>query len=181
MSKGSRRDERLGRNFLMDFGFRISDFGWIGVGLLVVAPAFGGDESKLTRDGAFWIQTITGSEMAMPAGRLPGSTPGPVTVRGADDRSIRFTVTKRVKARSEAEARRLLRQFLVNTQRQGDLHTLTIVHGGEDWRSADLNVIAPRGLREVLLETHGGQVDAADLGAAGQGQTGGRGHKLDRH
>ena len=164
----------------MDFGFRISDFGWIAVGLLVVSPAFGGEESKLTRDGGFWVQTITGSDMAMPGGRLRVSTRGPVTVRGVDDRVIRFTVTKRVKARSETEARRLLRQFLVNTQRQGDLHTLTIVHGGEDWRSADLNVTAPRGLREVLLETHGGQVDAADLSGAVQVQTGGGGIKLDR-
>src|SRR5229473_539099 len=152
----------------MDFGFRISDFGWIAVGLLVVSPAFGGEESKLTRDGGFWVQTITGSEMAMPGGRLRISTRGAITVRGGEDRVIRFTVTKRVKARSEVEARRLLRQFLVNTHRQGDLHTLTIVHGGEDWRSADLNLTAPRGFREVLLETHGGQVDAADLSGAVQ-------------
>src|SRR5258708_556069 len=164
----------------MDFGFRISDFGWIAVGLLVVAPVFGGEESKLTRDGGFWVQTITGSEMAMPGGRLRISTRGAITVRGGEDRVIRFTVTKRVKARSEAEARRLLRQFLVNTQRQGDLHTLTIVHGGEDWRSADLNLTAPHGLREVHAETHGGQVDAADLGAAVHVQTGGGGIKLDR-
>src|SRR5262249_24546576 len=168
MSKGSRRDERLGRNFLMDFGFRISDFGWIAAGLLAVTPSFGGEESKLTRDAGFWVQTITGSEMAMPAGRLRVSTRGPVTVRGGDDPVIRFTVTKRVKARSEAEAWRLLRQFLVNIQRQGDLHTLTLVHGGDGWRSADLNLTAPRGLRDVLLETHGGHVDAADLSGAVQ-------------
>src|SRR6266849_3886392 len=102
----------------MDFGFRISDSRnpfpaltlgviWIAAGLLDVAPAFGGEESKLTRDGGFWVQTITGSEMAMPGGRLRVSTRGPVTVRGGDDRLIRFTITKRVKARSEVEARRL--------------------------------------------------------------------------
>jgi hypothetical protein len=164
----------------MDFGFRISDFGWIAAGLLVVSPLLGGEESKLTRDGGFWVQTITGFESAMPGGRLRVSTRGPVTVRGGEERYIRFTVTKRVKARSETEARRLLRQFLVNTQRQGDLHTITIVHGGEGWRSADLNLTVPRGLRDVLLETHGGQVDAADLSGGVQVQTGGGGIKLDR-
>ena len=164
----------------MDFGFRISDFGWIAAGLVVAWPAFGAEESKLTRDGGFWVQTITGSESAAPAGRLRVSTRGPVTVRGGGEDQIRYTVTKRVKARSEGEARRLLRQFLVNTHRQGDLYTLTIAHGGEGWRSADLSLTAPRGFREVLLETHGGKVDAADLNGAVQVQTGGGGIRLDR-
>src|SRR5258708_34322795 len=129
----------------MDFGFRISDFGWIAVGLLVVAPVFGGEESKLTRDGGFWVQTITGSEMAMPGGRLRVSTRGAITVRGGDDRVIRFTVTKRVKARSEAEARRLLRQFMVNTHRQGGFPHLTNVLGGEVRRSYGMYLTAPLG------------------------------------
>jgi hypothetical protein len=164
----------------MDFGFRISDFGWIAAALLVALPAFGAEESKLTRDGGFWVQTITGSEAARPEGRLRVSTRGPVTVRGGGEDLIRYTVTKRVKARSEAEARRLLRQFLVNTQRQGDLYTLTIAHGGEGWRSADLSLTAPRAFREVLLETHGGKVDAADLNGTVHVQTGGGGIRLDR-
>src|SRR5207249_7217845 len=132
-----------------DFGFRISDSRKpfpaltlgvfrIAVGLLLGLPALGAEESKLTRDGGFWVQTITGSEAAAPGGRLRVSTRGPVTVRGGvEDRIIRYTVTKRVKARSETEARRLLRQFLVNTHRQGDTYTLTVAHGGEGWRSAD--------------------------------------------
>src|SRR5258708_11176843 len=120
----------------MDFGFRISDFGWIAVGLLVVAPVFGGEESKLTRDGGFWVQTITGSEMAMTGGRLRISTRGAITVPGGADRVIRFTVTKRVKARSDEEAWRLLGEVLVNTHRQRDLRTLSICHVAEDaWRA----------------------------------------------
>src|SRR5262245_42923712 len=147
----------------MDCGFRISDFGRIAAALVVVVPSFGAEESKLTRDGGFWVQTITGWEAARPEGRLRVSTRGSVTVRGGGDDLVRYTVTKRVKARSEAEARRLLRQFVVNTHRQGDLYTLTIAHGGEGWRSADLSLTAPRVFREALLETHGGKVDASGL------------------
>src|SRR5712664_3260005 len=109
----------------MDCGFRTSDFGWIAAALLVVGPAFGGEESKLTRDGGFWVQTITGTEAAAPGGRLRVSTSGSVTVRGGVEEQIRYTVTKRVKAGSEAEARRLLQQFLVSVHRQGDIHILT--------------------------------------------------------
>src|SRR5438128_2570308 len=113
----------------MDFGSRISDFGWMLVTLLAVAPAFGAEESKLARDGGFWVQTITGSEVAAPGGRLRISTRGPLTLRGGAQDQIRYTVTKRVKAKSEEEARRLLRQFLVRSSRQGDISLLTIEHG----------------------------------------------------
>jgi hypothetical protein len=164
----------------MEFRVRSSDFGWIAAGLLVIAPAFGGEESKLRRDGGFWLQTITGSETAAPGGRLRVSTRGPVTLRGGAENQLQYTVTKRVKAKSEAEARRLLKQFVVSSHRQGDTHILTIAHGGEGWRSADLNLTAPRGFREVQLDTHGGQVDAADMNGALQVQSGGGGIKLDR-
>src|SRR5258708_39371755 len=164
----------------MDLGFRISDFGWVAGLLLAVAPGFGAEESKLARDGSFWVQTITGSETAIPGGRLRMSTRGAVTLRGGAEDRVRYTVTKRVKAKSEGEARRLLRQFLVRTYRQGDTSMLTIAHGGEGWGSADLNVTVPRGFREVFLEQHGGMVDAADLNGAMQVQSGGGGIRLDR-
>jgi DUF4097 and DUF4098 domain-containing protein YvlB len=164
----------------MVFGFRISNFSWIAAALVAVGPVFGGEESKLTRDGAFWVQTVTGMETTAPGGRLRVSTRGSVTVRGGAEDQIRYTVTKRVKAGSEAEARRLLQQFLVSVHRQGDMHILTIAHGGEGHLSADLNLTVPRGFREALLETHGGKVDAADLNGSVQVQTGGGGIKLDR-
>src|SRR5262249_50363410 len=150
------------------------------IALAVAALAFGGEESKLTRDGDFWVQTITGSEFAAPGGRLRISTRGPVVVRGASEDQIRYTITKRVKAHSEAEARRRLARFLVRTYRQGDTTTLTIIHAGDAWGSSDVNVTAPRGSREAILETHGGGVDASDLGGSVQVQTGGGGIRLDR-
>src|SRR5207244_7883810 len=101
------RNERFGGHVLMDFGFRISDFGWVAGLLLAAAPVLGAEESKLARDGSFWVQTITGSEAAVPGGRLRISTRGAATVRGGAEDQVRYTVTKRVKANSQAEARRL--------------------------------------------------------------------------
>jgi DUF4097 and DUF4098 domain-containing protein YvlB len=150
------------------------------IALAAVSLALGGEESKLARDGDFWVQTVTGSEPAVAGGRLRVTTRGPVTVRGAAEEQIRYTITKRVKARSEAEARRRLSRFLVRTYRQGDTTVFAVAHAGDAWGSADVNVTAPRGFREVTLETHGGTVDATDLGGSVQVQTGGGAIRLDR-
>src|SRR5436309_1474865 len=87
------------------------------------------------------LKQRTGSDAAPAGRRLRVSTQGSVTVRGGADDQVQYTITKRVKARREEEARQLLRQFLVKTFRQGDIATIEIAHGGEGWGSADLNVI----------------------------------------
>jgi DUF4097 and DUF4098 domain-containing protein YvlB len=137
-------------------------------------------DSTLIREGEFWIQTTTGIELTPPGARLRISTRGSVTVRGGAEDQIKFTVVKRVKARREAEARELLRQFLVKSYRQGDLTGLTVVHGGDGWGGADLHVTVPRSAREAFLDTRGGRVDAADFGGSLRVETGGGAIRLDR-
>ena len=84
-----------------------------------MSATLGAEESKLTRDGAFWVQTLTGTVPAAPGGRLRISTRGPVTVRGAAADEVQYTITKRIKAKSESEARRRLSRFLVRAYRRG--------------------------------------------------------------
>lgn len=148
------------------------------IALIIAFAALGAEESKLARDGDFWVQTITGSEAA--GSRLRVSTSGLVTIRGGDDNQVRYTVTKRVKARSEREARELLRQFLVKAYRQGDVSIISVAHGGEGRGSANLDITAPRSLRESVLDTHGGPVDANDLNGGLHVNTGGGAIRLDR-
>ncbi len=148
--------------------------------LALASTAFAADESQLTRQGDFWVQVVSGSEAVTPGGRLRVSTRGGVTVRGGGDDQVQYTITKRVKARREEEARQLLRQFLVKSYRQGDINTIEIAHGGEGWGSADLVVTAPRNFRGALIDTHGGPVDASDLNGSVQVQTGGGAIRLDR-
>ena len=150
------------------------------IALAVAFAALGAEESKLAREGEFWVQTVTGSEAADTGGRLRISTRGPVSVRGAAQDQVRYTITKRVKAKNEAEARRRLARFLVRTYRQGDTTVFAVAHAGDAWGSADVNVTAPRGFRDVSLETHGGSVDATDLNGSVQVQTGGGAIRLDR-
>jgi DUF4097 and DUF4098 domain-containing protein YvlB len=148
--------------------------------LAMVSAALGAEESKLTRDGAYWVQTVTGVATAAPGGRLRISTRGPVTVRGSAADQVRYTITKRIKSTSESEARRRLSRFLVRAYQQGDTTNLTVAHAGDGWGSADMNVTAPRRFREAVLETHGGTVDVAEWGGALEVRTGGGSIKLDR-
>ena len=137
-------------------------------------------DSKLVRDGAFWVSTATGTVPVVPGGKLHVSTRGIVTVRGAGDDPPRYTLTKKVKARSEGEARRLMGQFLVRTSRQGDTGFLTVSHGGDGLGSASLEVSAPRSLRGVLIDTHGGRLEASDLNGSLDAQSRGGAIQLDR-
>jgi DUF4097 and DUF4098 domain-containing protein YvlB len=146
----------------------------------MVGAAFGVEESKLTREGAFWVQTVTGAAPAVPGGRLRISTRGPVTVRGSAADQVRYTITKRIKAGKESEARRRLSRFLVRAYQQGDTTIFTVAHAGDGWGSADVNVTAPRGFRDAVLETHGGTVDVADWSGALEVRTGGGSIRLDR-
>jgi hypothetical protein len=150
------------------------------IALAAAFVALGAEESKLTREGEFWVQTVTGSEPADTGGRLHITTRGPVTVRGAAQDQVRYTITKRVKAKNEAEARRRLSRFLVRMHRQGDTTIFAVAHAGDTWGSADVKVTAPRGFREVTLETHGGMVEATDLNGALQVGTDGGPIRLDR-
>jgi len=150
------------------------------VALALASAVWAEEESKLTRQGDFWVQTITGSEAVASGGRLRVSMQGSMTVRGVPEAQAQYTVTKRVKAKREEEARRILRQFVVRIRRQGDLTVMEIAHGGDGWNGADLKLNIPRGTREALLETHGGPIDAADLNGIARVQTDGGPIRLDR-
>ena len=128
------------------------------IALAAAFVALGAEESKLAREGEFWVQTVTGSEAADIGGRLRVSTRGPVTVRGAAQDHVQYTITKRVKAKDEAEARRRLSRFLVRTYRQGDTTIFAVAHAGDAWGSADVNVTAPRGFAKCRSTRTAGMV-----------------------
>jgi len=100
------------------------------VSLTIVLSAYAAEETKVTRAGSFWIQTITGSEPAPAGGRLQISTQGSVTLRGGPDNQVQYTVTRRSKAKNEAEAKQLLQQVKLKLTRRGDLTSITIAIGG---------------------------------------------------
>jgi DUF4097 and DUF4098 domain-containing protein YvlB len=137
-------------------------------------------EETLTREGAYWVQTVSGTESAASTGKLRVSTQGRVTVTGGAEEQVRYTFVKKVKARNEQQARRMLGQLVVRSHRQGDLTVVAVAHSGEEMQHAELTVLAPRSLRDVLVETFGGPVEAVGLQGSLQAHTGGGRIKLDR-
>src|SRR5215211_7507016 len=150
------------------------------IAIAIASTVWAAEESKLTREGDFWVQTISGSEPAATGGRLRLTTNGPVSLRGGDDNQVQYTVNKRVKAKNERDARELLRQFLVKAYRQGDTTFIAVAHGSDGRGGADLKITAPRSLRESVVETRGGTVDALDLNGGLRVNTGGGAIRLDR-
>ena len=131
------------------------------------------------RDGRF-SETVNGVETVSPNGRLLIKAHGGVKVQGSDDSAVHYTIVKRARADSDAEAKSLFQQYEVRAERAGDLTILRFLHGGDDATSSEVALKVPRTLREVAVETHGGSVEATDLAGAVKAVTGGGPMALDK-
>src|SRR5579864_19898 len=89
----------------------------VGLGLTPVAQPQ--SESAVTREGRYWVRTVSGSISAPGVERLRLETVGNVVLRGdARDHAV-FTLKARVRARDERDAAALLGQFDIKTRTQG--------------------------------------------------------------
>jgi DUF4097 and DUF4098 domain-containing protein YvlB len=150
----------------------------IQIGLIAVATAaaFAG-ETQLRREGAFWVEVEKGSEQVAAHGKIQISTIGGVTIKGSPGTQLAYTIVKRVKAGSEAQARRLLSAYSLRLSRQGDL-TYLVVQGGSEM--AALEVMAPRSSSLVVVKTAGGTVDAMNFAGEMKAETGGGRINIDQ-
>src|SRR5580704_7174959 len=85
--------------------------------LAIASAALAAEESTLTREKGFWVQTVTGSEPIAPGRKLRISVRGPVTLQGGAEDQLRYTIAKRIKAANEKEAQRRLSRFVVRAYR----------------------------------------------------------------
>ncbi|MBZ5590784.1 MAG: DUF4097 domain-containing protein [Acidobacteriia bacterium] len=127
-------------------------------------------EPSLRRNGLFWVEVQKGSEQVAPKSSIRISTFGAVAVKGIAGSELSYVVIKRVKAKSEAEARRLLSAYRVRLSRQGKVTHLWVQGGSE---MAELEVTAPQDSGEVRVETRAGSVDASQFNGAVIAETGG--------
>jgi DUF4097 and DUF4098 domain-containing protein YvlB len=142
----------------------------------MAAAAIGG-ESQLRREGSFWVEVEKGSEHVSPGSNIRVSTIGDVTVKGVGGPELSYVLVKRVRAVSEAEARRLLKAYRVRTMRR-DGFTYLVVNGGQEM--PDLEVSAPRNSSQVVIETRGGTVDASQFEGTLKAETGAGRVNLDQ-
>jgi DUF4097 and DUF4098 domain-containing protein YvlB len=135
----------------------------------LAATAYAG-EPGLHRDGPFWVETTKGSEPVPLRGNIRVSTVGAVTIRGGAANDLSYEIVKRVKARNEAEAERLLSAYRVKVSHQGQW-TYLVVQGGPEM--ADLKLAAPQNAGEIVIETRAGAVDATQFSGVVKVESGG--------
>jgi DUF4097 and DUF4098 domain-containing protein YvlB len=155
----------------------------LGLAALLAAfdqPARSQSAGVISRESGYWVQTVSGTIPATRTIRLRILTDGNVTADGGAVDIIRYTLKRRVKARSEREAERLLRELDVRPRVQGEwVYLTTAVPQGDDF-SAELAVTASRLLRQVWLETRGGNVRVTGFDGVVEASTRGGRIDLDR-
>jgi hypothetical protein len=134
----------------------------------------------LWAEGSVWVQTANGTVSASAATRLRIYASGNVILRGDSGDRVVYTLNRRMRARSEEEARELLRGFEVKTTTRGDWIFLVLKSPDMKTINADVSVTVPRSMREALIETSGGNVQAYDFDGRVEAQTRGGQVQLDR-
>jgi len=163
---------------------------------LVLALAISGmaQQARVYREGSVWIEESTGSLPAA-ANLSVRMDIGNVNVQGGNHSGIDYTLKKRVRAATQAEAQRQfeLFHFSAARPRPGDLAILSgIVYGASPTLSGDLQVQVPRGMQLVKVAivkggnetvigvdgrtevwTSAGNIRVDDIGGAVQANSGG--------
>jgi DUF4097 and DUF4098 domain-containing protein YvlB len=122
-------------------------------------------DDSLTREGPYYVRTISGP---IP-GRIPAQlhivTRGNVVLRGLKGDQLVFKLVQRVKAHSEADAKRLLGTVTTAaiTPPMVSMTTFTVNTSAHEQASSDLEVSVPRQVLHTTVLTQGGSVEAYDL------------------
>jgi len=139
--------------------------------LLAVLPA--GAQEWVCKDGRC-ERMIYGTAPA--TGRLRIRAHGPVTLEAGVSNNLSYTVSVKINARTEAEARRTLQQFAVRTESQGGW-TVIGMPGGAALTA--VTVKAPK-LMELSVFTTDGAVDVAGVEGPVDVESGAGAVKVDR-
>lgn len=144
---------------------------------VLLAAGFAQTPPSITREGGYWVETR--SETAPFSGRLRVSSRGPVGLNGVAGNSIQYTLKKRVKASSRAEAERLLSRVAVRVRNQQNWTVIHVDYPDGITGSAELNLNVPRAMRQAAVETDFGSVGAFHLDGSIELETGGGHIQLD--
>ncbi len=120
------------------------------------------DQPAPVRDGGYWTRTVQGQLDASGVQGLRVETTGNVQVRGTSDPQVRYALKLRVKAADAREAEALLREFIVKTGNEGGMAYIKVTPPRQVSGGLELTVTGPRALRNVFVETRGGNVQASD-------------------
>jgi len=142
----------------------------------ILLPALAAQESAVTREGHYWVQSIAGAgNITQP--RMQVNMNGDVAVSGAARNGYSYVLKLRVRASSERQARARLAAMRVSTATRGDVFVITAPAGDS---ASEMRLQVPRSVKEVTIATAGGGVDLSDMTATLRAETGGGGVRCDR-
>jgi DUF4097 and DUF4098 domain-containing protein YvlB len=144
--------------------------------LSLVTAAWASDP-VLRREGDYFTAALAGSAEMAPHAKLSIQSPGPVRVHGENRKHLAYTLEVEVKARSEREARDLLRSFEVKVTSAGDNVTVSMRRGAGTTR---LKLQVPRSVRAVNVSSSGGALEIAGVEGRVSASTGGGPVRADR-
>jgi len=131
------------------------------------------DESHVTREGKYWVRTITGTVVSAPVDHFRLNTIGNVIVKGDASGKIAYTLKVRVKARDAKDAENLLRHFEYRSKIQGEWQYLTLLPPRGSSEPPELSMSVPRSLRQVWVDTRAGSLHVSELDGDLQARSGG--------
>ena len=139
-------------------------FSCITLGVCFTAVWLAAQPPALVREGPWWVERTGGTIPAPGSPFLRIEAAGDVVFQGDGGSSFGYQVTRRVIARSEDEARRLLAAVPVAPVWNGSQLTLSLPSRGGRMQ-ADVRVQPPRQLRQVVVESEDGDVAVRDVRA----------------
>ncbi len=131
-------------------------------GWVTEAPAQ--NEPAVTREGEYWVRNIHGLLNGRDASRVRVITVGNVVLKSAPSDSGSFSLKARVKARDERQAAAMLRGLDVRTRVQDDATVVVVATPRSLPEAPELSLSLPQSTRSSMVETHGGNIQANDVG-----------------
>jgi DUF4097 and DUF4098 domain-containing protein YvlB len=125
---------------------------------MLAASVFTAQAGELKREGVYWVEVVSGSMPVSGLSQLRIGSVGGVTVRGASEGRVNYVLRKRVRARTEAQAQRLLIGVHLSAAR-----ALTVVQPPNHPAWVDLEVALPRSFRQVLVRTKAGDLNVSGI------------------
>jgi DUF4097 and DUF4098 domain-containing protein YvlB len=152
----------------------------IGIALVVPAILALAQEAPIRKEGAYWVQVLTGSIAAPADCKLDIENRGPITLQGqpSTDR-ITYTIKKRVRAKSEAEARALLHAAAVKVLSRGAAASL-ILSQRRPLVLAEMQIRVRPDVSLAAIETAGGDIQVYDIAGMVEAETAGGFVRMDR-
>jgi hypothetical protein len=124
------------------------------------------DSSQLTREGPFYVRTMSAPVLTAP-GRVPPQLRvvfrGNIVLRGSKTDQIVYKLVQRGKAHSDDEAKHLFRGVFISAIPMVTMTTLTVIPSAGGLVSNDLEVSVPKQVAISIVQTQSGSVEAYDL------------------